>query len=373
MQEHVSVVDLSHSDPTRIGLIYPEITLPLPTHPPVIPYVADAFGLSSARMAVAAELKRQGASVDKDQIVLTASTSEAYAFLFKLLCDPGDEILVPRPSYPLFDYLAQAESISLTPYRLHWDGQWHLDISDIRRHITSKTRAIVVVNPNNPTGSYLKHNDLQALLELNMTLISDEVFSPYTLTDNSHICRSILTHTTSCDDQTLQFALGGISKHLALPHLKCGWLCVKGNSSLTKEALWRLECIADTFLSVNTPVQHALPNLLASAPQIQAQIMQRIVSNLSRLKTLCAQQRSPITLRSPEGGWSAVIQLPSVHTDEEWALSLLESRHVYIQPGYFYDFMEPACMVLSLLTEPQSFQFGIEQLYQHVEKTCAQS
>lgn len=354
-----------------MGLVYPPILVSDLTLPPFLPYAPHALGAPMARQAVATELARRGVPVPASRVMLTASTSEAYAYLFKLLCDLGDEILFPQPSYPLLAYIAQAENVSLVPYPLSWDGQWHIPLAELERRITEKTRAIIVVNPNNPTGSYLRAQEFESLLALNIPLVSDEVFAPYVLAPNVNHFISVLNAANRRTSGSLCFALGGLSKYLALPHLKCAWICMGGDPAAVDEAGARLECIADTFLSVSAPVQPLLNEWFQAASQIQGQIIEHLKENLAFLTMTCDEARCPLTLRSPEGGWSAVIQLPNLRTDEEWALSLLEARHVLVHPGYFYDFSDATCVVVSLLTKKDAFKRGIEELLKHVISVCA--
>jgi aspartate/methionine/tyrosine aminotransferase len=338
-------LDLSVSNPTTAGFDYDagSITRAL-ADPRVLVYQPEAFGLPGAREAVA-----RHANVDPARVVLTASTSEAYAFLFKLLCDPGDEVLVPRPSYPLFDFLAQLESVRLVEYRLFYDHGWHIDWHDLRQRVTRRSRAVIVVNPNNPTGSYLKITDLEEFAALALPLISDEVFSAYELTADPD-----RVSTVAGEDRILTFALNGLSKLAALPQLKLGWIIVNGPRGGVRESLLRLELIADTYLSAGTPVQVAAPVLLETASSVRSQIRERTRRNLERLQAL-----KPLHV---EGGWYGVVQVPRTQPEEDWVLTLLERDSVLVQPGFFFDFESEAYLVLSLLTPEHAFLEGVERI-----------
>ena len=292
-----------------------------------------------------------------DHLLLTASTSEAYTYLFKLLADPGDRVLVPRPSYPLFEFLAALESVEVGQYPLRYDGTWHVDFDELEKTITPRTRAIVVVNPNNPTGSYLKRPELERLEDLcvahGLALVSDEVFCDYALTaDSSRVT------TLAGSRKALTFSMSGLSKVIGMPQLKLGWIAVSGPGAA--EACERLEWIADTFLSVATPVQVALPQLLEAGLPVQKQIATRTEGNLQWLRTFL--RGTALNLLSVEGGWYAVVQVPRTRTEEEWVLELLRTHQVLVQPGYFYDFESEAFLVLSLLTPEAVFREGVERL-----------
>ena len=301
-----------------------------------------------------------GGKVDAARILLTASTSEAYALLFKLLADPGDEVLVPRPSYPLFDFLAALESVQVVEYPLVYHGSWAVDFDALARKITPRTRAVVVVNPNNPTGSYLKKSELSELIDLcrrhDLAILSDEVFSDYALADDPRRVASLVNV-----NDALTFSLSGLSKLVGLPQLKLGWIVASGPPAACEQALERLELIADTYLSVGTPVQWAAAPLLALRESMQAQILERVHGNLAYLKSQIGPD-SPWRVLEPEGGWYAVIQAPRIHTEEDWVLTLLGEDHVLIQPGFFFDFESEAFLVASLLTPKKIFQEGIRRI-----------
>jgi hypothetical protein len=354
------ILDLTGSNPTRAGLPCPDDLLAALARAEARRYDPSPFGLAAAREAVAADFARRGFPVGADRVVLSASTSEAYAFLFKVLCDPGDEVLVPRPGYPLFDFLATLESVKVRPYPLAHDGEWHVDVGALRRALGPRTRAVVVVSPHNPTGHCLKRDERDALQDLcagrGLALVSDEVFADYTFRDDSRRAGS-LAH----DGPALAFALGGLSKSCGLPQLKLAWTAVTGPEALRRDALARLEVVADTYLSVSTPVQVAAPGLLARREELAAPIRARLRANLAVLRAAIGPG-SPATLLEPEGGWSAVLRVPATHTEEERATRLLEERDVLVHPGYFFDFPREAFLVLSLLTPEGDFAEGVARV-----------
>jgi len=335
------LLDLTETNPTRAGIAYPhdELAEALARGARVA-YDPDPRGILSAREALAAELR-----CSPEDLLLTASTSEAYSFLFKLLTDPGDELLTPTPSYPLLEHLASMELVALRPFPLAFHGRWVLE----EVPVTPRTRAIVVVNPNNPTGSYVSPSEQDALAALGVPIVSDEVFIHYPLEGRG---------TTFVRDDVLTFALGGLSKSAGLPHFKLGWIRVSGPGK--REALDALELIADNFLSVATPVQVALPELLRIAPRIRAAISARTRTNLTTLRTCFAAH--PATQVLPvEGGWMAVLRVPRLTSDEDLALALL-SDGVVVQPGYFFDFASEGYLVVSLLTEESVFEEGVAKV-----------
>lgn len=295
--------------------------------------------------------------MDPSRILLTASTSEAYAYLFKLLADPGDEILTPRPSYPLFEYLAALESVAVRQYPLRYDGAWHIDFDALERSITPRTRAIVVVNPNNPTGSFLKQPELARLEKLaaahDLAILADEVFSDYSIAPENDRAESLIG-----DREALTFSMSGLSKIAGLPQLKLGWVVASGPGAA--EALERLELIADTYLSVSTPVQIAAPRILAAAAIVKDQIRERTASNVALLRTTL--RGSAYSVLNVEGGWYAVVQAPQTISEEDRVLGLLRDCDVLVQPGFFFDFEREAFLVLTMLTEPAIFADGVGRL-----------
>jgi alanine-synthesizing transaminase len=434
------IIDLTESNPTRAGFAYPtaEILSAL-ADPRAIRYDPSPRGLPSAREAISNYYANRGAgdlvtfhptqalfrgsgdlvTCHPNQILLTASTSEAYSYLFKLLCDPGDEILTPRPSYPLFEFLAALDSVRIRQYPLRYDGAWHIDFPALEAAITPRTRAIVVVNPNNPTGSFLKPDEFARLQSLairsasspmrqlgaiqpvassppnpthqggdsmsdihpsnptreggasndavqsssspthqdgdpNIAILLDEVFSDY------HFAAP---RPAPPAPKTLTFSMSGLSKIAGLPQMKLGWIVAQGPGH--ELALDRLELIADTYLSVATPVQLALPRLLAACETIRAQILDRAQSNLARLRSLTAGTACHVL--NVEGGWSAILQVPRARTEEQWALTLLADHDVLVQPGFFFDFESEAFLVVSLITPPEIFEEGIWRILRLVQ------
>jgi alanine-synthesizing transaminase len=344
------ILDLTESNPTRAGLTGPPDLLAPLAQAAALRYEPAPFGLPSARAAVALDFARRGCAVGDDRVVLSASTSEAYAFLFKLLCDPGDEVLVPRPGYPLFEFLASLESVDARAYPCSHDGEWHLDLAALRSAAGPRARAVVVVSPNNPTGAFLKARELDALqalcAERDMALVCDEVFADFSFRDDPLRATSVAR-----DGPALAFSLGGLSKSCGLPQLKLAWTAASGPERLVRRALERLEVITDTYLSVSTPVQVAAPELLARREELQAPIRVRVRANLVALRGAIGRH-CPATLLEPEGGWSAVLRVPATEPEEERVSRLLEERGVLVHPGYFFDFPGEAYLVLSLLTPP---------------------
>ena len=352
------VLDLTESNPTRAGFAYPQAEiLTALADTDALRYHPSPRGLDSAREAVAGYYRDRGTKILVENILLTASTSEAYAYLFKLLANPGDEILAPRPSYPLFEFLADLESVHIRQYPLRYDGVWHVDFDALEQAITPRTRAIVVVNPNNPTGSFLKRAELDVLdslaAERGLAILSDEVFRDYAFADEGD-----RVSTLAGERQALTFSMSGLSKIAGLPQMKLGWIVASGPRRA--EALEALELIADTYLSVSTPVQVALSRLLALSGGIMEQIRQRTASNLARLRE--TMLGSAATLLRTEGGWYAVLQVGRSRSEEEWTLKLLGESNVLVQPGFFFDFESEAFLVLSLLPEPAKFAEGVSRL-----------
>lgn len=360
-QAGAPILDLTESNPTSAGFDYPaEEILDALAAPQSLLYQPTPAGLLAAREAVAGRYYAPlGEEVDPSRILLTASTSEAYSHLIKLLTDPGDELLVPSPSYPLFEFLANLESVRIAHYPLIYDEGWSIDTGGLARAITSRTRAVVLVNPNNPTGSFLKRRELERLVaicrEHGLAIISDEVFSDYAFAADS----ARVSHLTSVD-QTLTFSLSGLSKVAGLPQMKLGWIVTGGPPAEGAEAMERLELIADTYLSVASPVQHALPRLLDGGRNVREQIRHRTKQNLGALLDLIGN--SPYRALHVEAGWYATVQAPRIRTEEEWAIGLLERHNVLVQPGYFYDFDQDGLLVLSLLPQPEIFEEGVKRL-----------
>jgi aspartate/methionine/tyrosine aminotransferase len=349
------LIDLTVSNPTLAGIPYaPNVAGALARSTEVLRYEPEPFGLTSARVAVSELWRERGLEVAPERIALTASTSEAYAFAFKLLCDPGDEVLVPAPSYPLLEHLGALEHVRLVQYALGYDGAWFIDAAEVKRHVGARTRAVVLVSPNNPTGTYLKRDELARLSELGLPLVSDEVFGDYALADDPRRARSVLETNAG-----LVFALDGLSKAAALPQMKLGWMTLGGTPALVEEALARLEIALDAFLSPSTPVQRALPELLASRAVARDAVLDRLRENLAVLEAAC--RGSAVSPLPVEGGWYAVLRVPATASDEDWALRLLDAG-VLVQPGYFFDFGEAPHLVVSLITPPELFARGVKRL-----------
>jgi aspartate/methionine/tyrosine aminotransferase len=357
----VRILDLTESNPTRASLAYPaDEILGALADPRSMAYDPAPAGSAPARQAVAAYYAARGVSVDPGRILLTASTSEGYAYLFKLLADPGDEVLVPRPSYPLFEFLATMESLRAVAYPLVYQGAWSLDLHGLESAIGARTRALVVVNPNNPTGSFLKQAELARVVELsrayNLPIISDEVFADYTFRPDPRRVRTLVDV-----EEVPVFSMSGLSKVAGLPQMKLGWIVAGGPLASRREALEKLEWIADTYLSVGTPVQHAAPALLRAGAAVEREISSRVRANLAYLQAAVGA-RPACRVLDVEGGWYATIQVPRTRTEEEWALTLLDQDDVLVQPGYFYDFAAEAFLVLSLLTAPEVLSEGVSRL-----------
>jgi alanine-synthesizing transaminase len=359
------LIDLTLSNPTLAGLddAYSDVLGAL-HDPRALTYEPDPLGLLSARQAVAREWQARGFEVPAEQILLTASTSEAYGFLLKLLCDPGDQVLVPRPSYPLFEHLARLDGVELVQYHLAYDGAWGLDLDGLRNIRAPRARALIVVHPNNPTGSFIHRDELDRLAELGLPIISDEVFSSYGFVESADHPASLLAASSA-----LVFSLGGLSKSAALPQLKLGWVSLGGPTELVTSALDRLELIADAYLSVGAAVQWALPRLLVEQRQTRDAIRRRTAENLASLQRRC--EGTVVTPLQVEGGWTATLRLPNVLDEAQWVVGLLQSHGVLVQPGWFYDFLEEPLVVLSLLPERGQFEEGVSRLIEYVEKRSA--
>jgi len=347
--------DLTVSNPTAVGIDYPPDLLASLAAPEGLRYRPDPRGLAAAREAVAGRYGRAGLTVDPARLVLTASSSEAYSLLFKLLCEPGQAVLAPQPSYPLIEHLARAEALETIPYRLDLEDRWRPDLGDVDA-APDRVRAVIVVHPNNPTGSFVHPDDAAALAARCRTrgwaLIADEVFFDYPLNGGPGTAASFVA-----ERRCPTFTLGGLSKSCGLPQLKLGWIVVGGDPRDAGAALERLEFLSDTYLSVATPVQLALPDLLERATAVHAALAARCRGNLDQLERLC--RRCPhLELLSPGGGWSAVLRFPAVVDEEELAIELLERDGVAVLPGFLFDFPRPGFLVVSLLPETRCFATG---------------
>jgi len=353
------LIDLTETNPTRVGLEYPADLTEALASPAGARYDPCPFGLPGAREAVAETILVAGRPIDPARVVLTASTSEAYSFLFKLLCNPGDQVLVPVPSYPLFEHLTRLDLVEIAPYALDYHGTWSIDVHALEAAATARTRAVLVVSPNNPTGSMLTRGDLSALAAFcasrGLALVGDEVFWDYPIDPRPDTVRVL--------DQSdaLTFSLGGLSKSAGLPQMKLGWMAAGGPPGLVDQALARLEVVCDAFLSVSAPVQHAAPALIAHGRAVRAAIAARVRRNLATLQALAAGRPSCAVLRV-EGGWSAVVRVPATRTEESLVLEVLERDGVLVHPGYFFDFPHEAFVVVSLLPEPADFEEGAARL-----------
>ncbi len=352
------ILDLTESNPTAAGFSYPEqLILEALAQPAVLRYEPSPAGLPAARRAVS---EYYSGRVSTDRILLTASTSEAYGFVFKLLADPGDEVLSPRPSYPLFEFLGSLDSVRVMEYPLAYHGGWSIDFDMLTQRITQRTRAIIIVNPNNPTGSFLKTSELRQLVALcrnhDLALISDEVFSDYGLENDPERVRTLVD-----TEDVLTFSMSGLSKVAGLPQMKLGWIVTSGPDGVRQQAFERLELIADTYLSVGTPVQCAAAALLAAREGIQKQILARVRENRSFLAGQIGPA-SPWSLLQTEGGWYATIRAPRIRSEEEWALTLLGQDQVLVQPGFFFNFETEAFLVASLLTPSEIFREGVRRI-----------
>jgi alanine-synthesizing transaminase len=363
------LLDLTVSNPTTIGLHFhkPELLAAL-ANPEALRYDPQAKGLLAARKAVAGYYGELGSGVTPEDLILTTSTSEAYSFVFRLLCDPGDAVLVPLPSYPLFDFLADIQDVRLVPYELVYDHGWQIDFPSLRAAIAragaagSPCRAVLVVHPNNPTGSCVKRREAEELNRLcvgsNLAIVSDEVFLDYALTPEQAV-------TFAANADVLTFTLSGLSKISALPQMKAAWIAVSGPPTLEASAQARLEVIADTYLSMNAPIQLAIPAMLAERHNIQPQLMQRIRMNLQELDGQLATQKLCDRLHV-EAGWYAILRVPATASDEDLAIQLLQQRNVLVQPGHFYNFPSDGHLVLSLISRVDTFRVGILRLLEYV-------
>ena len=401
------LIDLTISNPTRAGIVYPEGLFAPLASAAVAQYTPEPFGLLTARQAVASDYARRGASIRPEHIVLTASTSEAYSLLFKLLCAPaGDEVLVPVPSYPLFEHLTRLDGVEAAAYALRYDGRWWVDFESVDRMWSPETRAVLAVSPNNPTGSMLSSEETRALADRcaarEAALILDEVFADYLLDDGSPGSKdpgatsdgfteapesSVVARGSSgpppemitsapnvapgssdpgVHPSCLTFRLGGLSKSAALPQVKLGWIAVDGPEPLVADALARLEFICDTYLSVSTPAQVAAPELIARAAGPRQQILARVRANYATLRQLCGACPT-VDLLHADAGWSAVLRVAATASEEEITLDLLERDGVIVYPGFFFDFPREAFLIVSLLPEPRAFADGVRAVLGRVD------
>jgi alanine-synthesizing transaminase len=355
------ILDLTLSNPTRAGLVFDESRiLQALASPHAMDYDPHPKGLASAREAVAQYYRTLHAIADFDleRLILTTSTSEGYSFVFRLLCNSGDEILVPKPSYPLFEFLADLQDVKLVPYPLIYDHGWQFDFPSLGKVVTKKTRAVVVVHPNNPTGSYVQAHEQDSLNQFcrkhEIAIVADEVFLDYAL--NGPPQRSFASN-----HDVLTFTLSGVSKISALPQMKVAWVATTGPSAQVDAAMARLEIISDTYLSMNAPIQWALPALLDQRKSIRQQLLDRVRTNLSELDRQIASQKACRKL-DVEGGWYVILRIPVLQTDEDLVVTLLQRKSVLVHPGHFYDFPSDGYLVLSLITPPEEFADGVSKI-----------
>jgi aspartate/methionine/tyrosine aminotransferase len=358
------ILDLTVSNPTTCGFRYPhDLLRPLAEGRGLV-YRPEPLGLTAAREAIAADYRRRGVRVPAGRIALTASTSEAYSLLFKILCDAGAEILVPRPSYPLLDHLARLDAVAVRFYDLEYHGGWAIDFASLEHALSTATRVIVVVSPNNPTGSRIKPPELDRLTALasarGTAIIADEVFADYELAKDAARAPGIPLG----GGPALTFGLGGLSKSIGLPQAKLAWIAAAGPDALVDEALTRLEFAADAYLSVSTPVQEAAAELLETGRVIREQIQRRVTANYELL-VQSVRDDSGCTVLATEGGWYAVLRVPAIASEEDLVLSLLVDDGVLTHPGYFFDFQSGVHVVVSLLTAHDSFRDGISRVLRH--------
>ncbi len=363
------VLDLTASNPTTIGVHYrQDELLGALVRAEALTYDPQPKGLLAAREAVSAYYAAHDSQVSPDNLILTTSTSEAYSFLFRLLCDPGDTVLVPTPSYPLFDFLADLQDVKLEPYELVYDHGWQIDFQSFYGAVQrgqsagSRCRAALVVHPNNPTGSFVKPPEVEELHRIcaanDMAVVADEVFLDYSLAKDPPL-------TFSSNSPVLTFTLSGLSKISGLPQMKVAWIAANGQQPLLTDAMNRLELIADTYLSMNTPLQWAVPVMLEERRSIQRQLMERIGANLALLDSQLAAQKLCRRLEV-EGGWYAVLRVPVSGSDEDLAIAVLNKTGVLVQPGHFYDFASDGYLVISLITPSLEFAEGIRRLLRFV-------
>jgi len=364
-------IDLTESNPTRAGFDYPPDLLAPLSAPGSTIYAPMPLGTPEARAAVAREYARHGLAVDPRRIALASSTSEAYSWLFKLLTDAGYEVLVPRPSYPLFDHLTRLDLVVARPYDLEYHGSWSIDFASVERALSSRTRALLLVSPNNPTGSFVSAEALERLAAIcaprRIALIADEVFIDYELEPGA----AASAGRVSARGDVLSFALGGLSKAVGLPQVKLAWIATGGPEADVAAALDRLEVIGDAYLSVSTPVQVAAPALLTRGAGVRLQIAARVAANYRALQSAARSAPACGALRS-EGGWYAVLQVPTLESEEQLVVSLLEQEGVLTHPGYFFDFPRESFLVVSLLPPPDVFAGGIDRVLRHFACSVAQ-
>ena len=350
------LIDLTISNPTECGFHYDaEAILGALRNPAALKYEPNPRGLAVARNAVAQYYAARGRAVSIDDIFLTTSTSEAYSFVFRTLCNAEDELLIPEPSYPLFEFLADIQDVRLVPYPLVYDYAWQIDFHALEQAITPRTRGVIVVHPNNPTGHFSKPEEMRKLNEMcaaqELSIIADEVFLDFALKEKQPA-------TFAANSGALTFTMSGLSKICGMPQMKAAWLIVSGPEHRKAEALSPLEVIADTYLSMSAPIQWAMPALLGQRQQFQQQVLERVRSNLAELDRQLAGQKSCSRLEV-EGGWNAVLRVPATRADEELAIELLATKGISVHPGHFYDFHSDGYLIVGLITPGAEFAQGI--------------
>jgi aspartate/methionine/tyrosine aminotransferase len=353
------LIDLTASNPTECAFTCDRTKiLSALSNSQSLSYEPEPKGLVAGREAVVGYYADRGDRVAASDMLLTTSTSEAYSFVFRILCNPGDEVLIPTPSYPLFDLLADIQDVRLVRYPLIYDHGWQIDFHALEAALTTRTRAIIVVHPNNPTGHFTKPDERSRLNRIcggrQIAMIADEVFLDFVLSAEPR-------SSWASNSEALTFTMSGLSKMCGLPQMKVAWLAVSGPEELKAQALDRLEVIADTYLSMNAPIQHAIPEFLKLRHEFQQQLMSRVRGNLAELNRQLATQKTCGRLEI-EGGWYAVLRVPATRTDEEVALDLIEKKGVYVYPGHFYDFPTDGYLIVSLIASEQEFAEGIKRL-----------
>ena len=356
-ESHREVIDLTISNPTQCGFCYPRNILSALSNSQNLIYEPSPRGLLEVRATICDYYREEGFTLSPEQIFLTSSTSEAYSYLFRLLTNAGDKFLFPKPSYPLFSFLGDLNDVEFNFYPLVYEQEWRIDLEKIKGMIDKKTKGLVLVNPNNPTGSFVQESERISLNKIcgrDMSIISDEVFWDFAW--NNKIPRVSLVN----NHDVLTFILGGLSKTLALPQMKLSWIIINGPKDLVKEASGRLEVIADTYLSVNTPAQQALKTWMPMRRDIQGQIKKRLQENMSCL------ERNGCRVLNTQGGWYAILELPSSKNEEEWLLEFLNKDRVLVHPGYFFDFENEPCVILSLLPPCSVFEEGLKRIVKRI-------
>ena len=356
---NIPLFDLTVSNPTECGFVYDnDAILQALSNPAATIYQPEPRGMAVARRAIAEYYAARGCDVPAEDILLTTSTSEAYSFVFRLLCNPGDELLIPAPSYPLFDFLADIQDVKLIRYPLFYDHGWGIDFHALEQAITPRTRGVIVVHPNNPTGHYTNSAAMKHLNDIcspnNMAIVADEVFLDFSLTQEPH-------PSLVANREALTFTMSGLSKIAGLPQMKAAWLVTSGPESWKSQACARLEIVADAYLSMNAPIQLALPSFLQQRTGFQKQLIARVRGNLRELDRQIAAQNSCSRLEV-EGGWYVVLRVPATRPDEDLAVDLLESSGVYVHPGHFYDFPSDGYLIASLITPEHDFAEGVRRL-----------